>query len=148
MRKLFGLALFITLLDQVTKGYFIQFYQYGESRELIPGFFNFTLVYNTGGAFGLFAQSTKIFIALSVVTVVFLLFFYRKYSSKNQWIVWPLGLVLGGAIGNLIDRIRLGHVIDFLDFYIGQWHWPAFNVADSAICVGLVILALFIGRVK
>lgn len=148
MRKLFSLALFITILDQATKWFFAQALSYGESWKVIPGFFDLTLVHNTGGAFGLLSQKTSIFIFLSLVTVVLLLIFYRKYADANTWIVWPFGLVLGGAIGNLIDRIRLGYVIDFLDFYFKQWHWPAFNVADSAICVGLFVLALFIGKVK
>ncbi len=148
LRTLFSLALLLALLDQATKWLIVDRFYYGETLNLIPGFFNLTLVHNTGGAFGLFAQSTYLFIIFSIITIIFLFFFFKKYSVENPWIVWPFGLVLGGAIGNLIDRIRLGYVVDFLDAYAGNWHWPAFNVADSAICVGLGFLAIFIGRVK
>lgn len=141
-----GLSAFIALLDQGIKWWMTQFLSYGESKTVIPGLFDLSLVHNTGGAFGLFARHTFVFILLSVVTILFLLLFYRQYRISTPSVVWPVGLVLGGAVGNLIDRVRLGYVIDFFDFYAGPYHWPAFNIADSGICIGLAVLAFHIGK--
>lgn len=146
MRSLLGLGIFIALLDQVSKWIAGGQLNLGDSWVLIPGFFHLTLVHNTGGAFGLFSQKTIFFILLSVLTIVFLLWYFRRVAQKTPWLVWPIGMVLGGAVGNLIDRVRLGYVVDFLDFFVGVWHWPAFNLADSGICVGLAILAWTIGK--
>jgi len=148
MKGLLGLATLITLIDQASKWWITQFFTYAQSQEIIPGFFHLTLVFNTGGAFGLFSQKTSFFIILSIVTILFLLGLYRSYAKKTPAIVWPVGLVLGGALGNLIDRIRLGYVVDFLDFFVGEFHWPAFNVADSCICIGLGFLALLFAKEK
>lgn len=148
MRKLFGLAIFITLIDQASKWIASQTLDYGQSVSVIPRFFHLTLVHNTGGAFGLFAHKTSFFVLFSIVAIVFLLGFYRSYASQSSWIVWPVGLVLGGAFGNLIDRVRLGYVVDFLDFFVKESHWPAFNLADSSICVGLGFLIFIIGKHK
>lgn len=146
VKALFGLALFVALIDQTVKWLIVESFVLGESRTVIPGFFNLTLVHNTGGAFGLMARKTWLFIVLSIFTMGFLIWYYRRYRHKIGWVVWPVGLVLGGAIGNLIDRLRLGYVVDFLDVYVKGWHWPAFNIADSAICVGLLVLAFALGK--
>jgi len=146
MRSLLGLATFIVILDLGSKWWMSQVLTYSESISVLPGFFQLTLVHNTGGAFGLFANQTFVFVVLSIITIFFLLGLYRAYASKSKWLVWPIGLVLGGAVGNLIDRVRYGYVVDFLDFFVKDWHWPAFNLADSCICVGLGILAFYLGK--
>lgn len=146
MRALFGLAVLVAFLDQALKAWMLSVLELGQSQPVLAGFFHLTLVHNTGGAFGLFAHKTVYFVLLSVATIAFLIWYYRKYRQARPGIIWPVGLVLGGAVGNLADRLRLGYVVDFLDFFAGEWHWPAFNLADSAICVGLGILAFMIGK--
>lgn len=143
-----GTALAATALDQASKLAIMDFLTPGDRLAIIPGLFDLTLVFNKGAAFGLFAGvesnvarygllAVSTLIALSVLFVV-LLREYR-YDRFGQGVV---GLVLGGAVGNIIDRVRLGQVIDFLDFYWAELHWPAFNIADSAICVGVILLLI------
>lgn len=143
---LFGLLfLLVVILDQTTKLLALRAFEPGEIRSVIEGFFNLTLTFNRGVAFGLFADFgdgvRHLLLALSAVgalaAVVY--FFVREYGHDLVGRS-ALVLILGGAIGNIIDRVRLGMVIDFLDFYLGEYHWPAFNVADSAICVGVFVL--------
>ncbi|BHH82985.1 signal peptidase II [Desulforhopalus sp. 52FAK] len=133
--------------DQLSKLWIIDLFQLYESREIIPGLFNLVYVVNTGAAFSILADVDSpwrhyFFLAVGSIAIVGLTFLYRKLQLENKYYFIPIGLIVGGAIGNLIDRVRLGSVVDFLDFYVGSYHWPAFNVADSAICVGAV---LFIG---
>lgn len=141
-------ASFTTLIDQATKWAIVQLLSTGEQVEVIPGFFSLTLLFNKGAAFGLFAGiesdalrytllGLSTLVALSILGYVLLKDFCD--DVPGQCVV---GAVLGGAVGNIIDRVRLGEVIDFLDFYVGSRHWPAFNVADSAICVGVILLLL------
>lgn len=113
--------------------------------EVIRGFFNLTHVRNKGGAFGILGgegigSNSFLFIGISIVAIAFLLYIYLKVRSEKEKLFLPFSLIIGGAIGNLIDRIRLGEVIDFLDFIILSYHWPAFNIADSAISCGVVLL--------
>jgi signal peptidase II len=116
-------------------------------QEVIPltGFFNLVHVHNTGAAFSLFADQPGwqkgFFMAVAIVASGIILHLLRKTRGRPMF-AGALALVLGGAIGNLIDRVLYGHVIDFLDFYVGSWHWPAFNVADSAITLGAGLLIL------
>lgn len=141
-------ALLIVLFDQWTKILVISSFQYGETLPIIDSFFNLTYVRNTGAAFGFLANAhpsfrVPFFIAVPILAMVVLGFLYRDLPTDAKWRALSLGLVSGGAIGNLIDRIRLGYVIDFLDFhYRLDYHFPAFNVADSAICVGVGILLI------
>jgi signal peptidase II len=122
--------------------------------EVIPGFFNLTYIQNPGAAFGLFGNITEtlrlaILIGISLLAFVILIYMYVKVKEKDNLVLIPIAMIIGGALGNLIDRIRLQRVIDFLDFYMGRYHWPAFNVADSAITAGTMILVftiLFSGR--
>jgi len=146
-----GVSLLIALVDQLTKIMVVRNFEVGEVREIIPGFFNLILVYNPGVAFGLFADTEwayrQIFLlgtALIAVGIVFY-FFFVEYRSDSVARV-SLAMIFGGAVGNIIDRLRFGEVVDFLDFYLGSSHWPAFNVADSAICIGVVILIFRVPR--
>ncbi len=140
--------LFVIVFDQWTKFEVISHFEYGESLSLIANFFSLTYVRNTGAAFGFLATANPtfrvpFFLIVPIVAMVVLGFLYRDLPANAKWRAMALGLVSGGAIGNLIDRIRLGYVVDFLDFhYKNEYYFPAFNVADSAICVGVGILLL------
>jgi len=141
------LAVFICVADQVSKIYMTSILEIGQSIEVIPGYFNFTLVMNPGAAFGLFANlpSTIRRILLGVVTAVamtLVILLLRKEAKEDQLAKIALFMVIGGAVGNLIDRFRYDAVVDFLDVYWGSYHWPAFNIADSAISIAVVILLL------
>lgn len=137
----------VVLVDQITKEIVLRFLPLYENLEIIPGFFSLTHIRNTGGAFGLLAGKatglrTFFFLGVSAVAVAVLLYLHAKMAGGKRWVETAFALVLGGAVGNLIDRLRFGEVIDFLDFYVGSAHWPAFNVADSAISVGVAILCV------
>lgn len=138
-------ALFVIALDQVTKILILRNIEQGHSIEIIPGLFNLVLAYNLGAAFGMLADlqdgvrqlvlAGTTFLALMVV-FYFLLF---EYAGSRVGRI-ALAMIFGGALGNIIDRIRLGMVVDFLDLYVGERHWPAFNVADSSICIAVFLL--------
>ena len=135
----------VVLADQVTKKIIMASLALHESIKVIENFFNITHVLNPGGAFGFFATQSDmvrklVFLVISSAVAVFVVWFYSRVARTHVFLSWGLALIFGGAIGNLIDRFRFGHVVDFLDFYIGTAHWPAFNVADSAITVGVGIL--------
>ncbi len=135
------------LLDQATKLHILQTMRLHESILIIPDFFSLTYIRNPGAAFGLFASSSEwfrsVFIGLASLFALILLWTIFFRLPEDDWIgQLSVAGILGGAVGNLIDRLRYGEVIDFLDFYIGRYHWPAFNVADAAITVGVVFLLL------
>lgn len=116
----------------------------GESYDILP-FFHITYVENTGAAFSLGQNRNSFFIAASIVILMVLFFLKRQWEKiepENLKLKIGMALVIAGALGNLYDRIKLGSVVDFLDFFVGVHHWPAFNVADSAICVGAFLLAI------
>jgi signal peptidase II len=144
--KVFALTTIICLvLDQLTKIYIDSTFALYESVTVIENFFNITYVRNPGAAFGILADSSvriPFFISVSLIACVGILWYLRKIDAKDHWQHFALGLIFSGAVGNLIDRIRLGEVIDFLDAHWYGAHWPAFNVADSAICVGVAIMFL------
>ena len=143
----------IIVADQITKLVALDHLQLHESIPVIGGLLNWTLAYNEGAAFSFLSDAggwqrwffTILALVISVVLVVWL-----RRTSRSDWhTALPLSLVLGGAIGNVVDRVRFGHVVDFIDVYYGTWHWPAFNIADSAISVGavlLIVFGLFAGR--
>lgn len=134
----------VLLLDQLSKWYVISTFTLGQSRRVIEHFFHFTYVRNPGAAFGILADNQlrlPFFIGISIVAVIGILWYLRRTEDK-PWQQLALGLVFGGAIGNLIDRVRFQEVIDFIDVHWYNYHWPAFNLADSAICVGVGILLL------
>jgi signal peptidase II len=114
---------------------------------VIPGLFNLVHVRNTGGAFGIFGGEkgglgSYLFVAVSIIAIGSILFLFVKTREDEKTLSLSFSLVLSGAIGNLIDRLWYGEVVDFLDFYLLSYHWPAFNVADSAICFGIGLIAL------
>ncbi|MEI7851122.1 MAG: signal peptidase II [Kiritimatiellales bacterium] len=138
------LGLIVVLLDQLTKLWVRTSLIYGgEPQVVIPGFFNLVYVRNEGAAWGIFGGQMPILIILSIVVLILLAVYHRKVLNPTFDHRLALGLMVGGICGNLIDRIRVGYVTDFLDFYVGPYHWPSFNVADSAICiaVGLYMLS-------
>jgi len=113
--------------------------------EVIPGFFDLTHVRNTGGAFGIFSGrrgGTVFFVSVSFIALGALLFLLRRAGEDEKNLALSFSLVLAGAIGNLIDRLLYGEVIDFLEFYHASFYWPAFNIADSAICIGIGLMAV------
>ena len=145
MHKKWTLLLFIIslLLDQWSKGAILDaaFNPQNPVMELTP-FFNLVLVWNKGVSFGLFASQNQpvVLTVISAIIVIILLIWMIKNESKL--IAIALGLVIGGAVGNSIDRLRFGAVTDFLDFHLGTYHWPAFNIADSCIFIGVVLLCI------
>ena len=137
-----AIAAIIIVADQVTKALITKDFAFGEILPL-TSFFNVVLAYNTGAAFSFLADAggwQRWFFALVAIAASgTILYFLRKHRDEPRFCL-ALALILGGALGNLIDRILLGHVIDFLDFHAAGYHWPAFNVADSAITIGALIL--------
>lgn len=143
--RIFLIALVVIILDQVTKQWILSNFSRGEILEVVPGFFNLTLTFNPGMAFGLFASldsfTRTLILSVAVLFALLMVFFFLfKEYRRDTWAQGALALVVGGALGNVIDRFRFGSVVDFLDFYYKGYHWPAFNVADSAICVAVVFL--------
>jgi signal peptidase II len=146
MRKyFFFIAAAVLLLDRLAKWSVASNIPLHDSITIIPGCFHLTHVENTGAAFGLFAESTaqwKIgaLVSFSVIALMVVSALLWKHSHSLSTTTIGLSLILGGATGNLWDRMMTGHVVDFLDFYVGSYHWPAFNVADSAIVIGAILL--------
>ena len=151
-RGWFALAAAVIVADQIVKWVVLRAFAPGEQRVLTD-FLNLVLVFNKGAAFSLFAQApgwqTPLLSAFAIGAALVVAYFIVRNPDKKLFCL-GLALILGGAIGNVIDRLRFGHVVDFVDVHAFGWHWPAFNVADSAISVGAVILILegFIGREK
>ncbi|CAN5793423.1 signal peptidase II [soil metagenome] len=134
-----SVAAVVIAADQLTKEIIVREIGPGAARrsiEIIPGFFHFTFVRNTGSAFGLFQGQSAILMVLAMGAIVFLAAYYFRKARHDSLVGIALALQLGGAVGNVIDRIRYGYVVDFLDFP----RWPTFNMADSAITVGVVLL--------
>ena len=143
----FIVSLAVLLLDQWTKGIITRTFDVHQSSPVVGGLFDLTYVRNSGAAFGLFASvdsSLKAILLNSIAVIVFLIVsaYALRSSHKSIRLQVGLALILGGAVGNLLDRVRFGYVVDFLDFAISGHHWPAFNVADSAICIGVALLFL------
>ena len=139
-------SLTVFFLDQATKFIIFNHIRGKEPVTLIDGFFNISYVTNAGGVFGLFGESHEIirfilFLFFPIVCVFFIFMMLRETNQKFQ--ILALSFILGGAGGNYLDRVRLGYVIDFIDWHIKEWHWPTFNVADSFILTGISILAFF-----
>lgn len=134
----------VVLLDQASKAIILSSLPLHQSIPVIPGFFSLTFIFNPGGAFGfLSGQPSSLrhifFLGASSVAICFILMLYRKIPRTHTLLSAAFALIIGGALGNLIDRIRFEKVVDFLDFYLGKYHWPAFNLADSAISVGMAV---------
>ena len=138
------IAAVIVLLDQLPKIMVMQMFSYGQSKP-VTAVFNLVLAYNKGAAFSFLADGggwqRYLFSAIAIGAAIFIIYLLKRHAGQRLF-CWALALVLGGAVGNLIDRIAYGHVVDFLDFHVAGWHWPAFNVADSAICIGAVMFII------
>ena len=139
-----GLSLILLVLDQITKIYFNTQFQYGERVNVLP-FFDFTLLFNRGAAFSFLASEEGwqrwFFVGLGTIASVVIVWILRRHTSQPRFCL-ALSLILGGAVGNVIDRLVYGHVVDFLLFYWRNWYYPAFNVADMGIVCGAVLLVL------
>lgn len=145
-------ALPVIVLDLLTKELVMRLMTYGQSIPVVPGLFNLVYYKNPGAAFSIFSSGgilrTLFLIGSSVVALIVIGVLLRQ--SAGRWMTVALSLIAGGAAGNLIDRVRFGWVVDFLDFYAGGYHWPAFNVADSAITVGvgMALISYYIAEKK
>lgn len=147
-KRLFAVAGLVVILDQISKAIIIGYVTLYHSIDVIPGFFSIVHIRNPGGAFGFLAGQHEgirnvVFIFFVALAAGIVLYLFRKTPESHKFLSIGFALIFGGAIGNLIDRVRLNGVVDFLDFYVGNFHWPAFNIADSAITVGI---ATFIGH--
>lgn len=144
MLQWLGLAFILLLADQFTKVLILGYYHLGESTY-VTSFFNIVRVHNSGAAFSFLAGGSGwqrwFFVGIAVAAVVFILFMLRSHAGQRLF-SFAMACILGGAIGNVIDRLLHGYVIDFLDFHLRNWHFPAFNVADSAITIGAACLIL------
>ena len=143
----------IVIADQVTKAIVDRTMSLHESIPIIEGFFNLTYIRNTGAAFGIFSGSHEVFrrpflIGVSVLAIGFIFVMLKRLRDDATGLTMALAFILGGAIGNLIDRVVYGEVIDFLDVYWADYHWPAFNVADSFITIGVTITLFYLIRAK
>ena len=142
------LSLLVIVIDQFTKHFALAELQPSMSRPVISGFLDWTLAFNSGAAFSFLADADGwqrwLFAALAIGVSLILAFWLARTPRADWRNAAPLALIIGGALGNLIDRLRLGHVVDFIHVhYRDQWNYPAFNIADSAICVGAVLLIVF-----
>ena len=135
----------VILLDQVSKWLAVTQLRPFQEHPVLPSF-NISLVYNNGAAWSLFSDASGwqrwFFTVVSAAVSAMIVLWMRKLARTEQWTCVALALILGGALGNLIDRLRIGQVIDFIHLYYDRFHWPVFNIADSAITIGAVILAL------
>ena len=129
-------ALIVIFLDQLTKFLIRKNFQLNESLPIIKNVFHFTYITNTGSAFGLFKGINPFFILFSIAVIMVIFYYIQKIKGNERLLQFAVGLLLGGTIGNLIDRLVYGHVIDFIDFRI----WPVFNIADSAVTVSVILL--------
>ena len=143
MTKWLGVSLLVVIFDQLTKFLADSQLNYAEPLALLPSF-NLTLLYNPGAAFSFLSDASGwqrwFFVTVSLLASVFLVLWLRKLKPEQKLLALALALVLGGALGNLIDRLLLGHVVDFIQVYYKTFYWPAFNIADSAITVGAALL--------
>ena len=140
--RLLWTAFAILLADQVTKKLVVSLMGVGESLDLLGPAVRFTRTENTGAAFGIFRGRSVLFVAISALACVAIVVFLREIARLRRVEQVGFSLVLGGALGNLVDRVRLGAVVDFIDIGVRDLRWPAFNVADSAIVVGVAVLAV------
>ncbi len=141
----------VLVLDQGTKWWVHKSMALHQSIAILPNFAHLTYIRNTGAAFGFFAETQSswrmfFFILISIIAISAILYLMKKLPPKRNGQVVSLSLVLGGAVGNLIDRLRWGEVIDFIDLHWSRYHWPAFNIADSAITIGVILLLILMSR--
>ena len=149
----FLLAGVLVVIDQVTKGIVAGKVALYQSIPVIPGFFNITRIHNKGAIFGTFSQTgnSLVFILLtaaSLAALALVVYYFFKTPASDKLMKFALTLIMAGALGNQFDRLVRGHVVDFLDFYIGRAHWPFFNAADSCITVGACLMLVVLFRRK
>jgi len=147
------LALVLVVLDQVTKNVVARTVDLYESVPVIPGFFNITRIHNRGAIFGTFSQTKSdvvfaLLTAASIAALALVVWYFFKTPASERLLKVALTLIMAGALGNQFDRLVRGHVIDFLDFYVGSAHWPFFNAADSCISIGAVLMLASLFRRK
>ena len=135
----------VVILDQITKLLVVNRIQQGEVLQIIPNFLNLVLTYNKGIAFGLMSNLPDVWRQIAIngstlLAVVVIVYFLCRHYKNDSIAHFAIAMILGGAIGNVIDRFFYGQVVDFIDAYYSTWHWPAFNIADSAVCMGVFIL--------
>jgi signal peptidase II len=138
----FSAALLIIVLDQLAKFLIKSNFQLNQSIPVIKNVFHLTYITNTGSAFGLFKGINLFFVFFSIAVIIAIFYYLRQAKEKEKIVVFSIGLLLGGTIGNLIDRISYGAVIDFLDFRI----WPVFNIADSAVTISVILLIIMLWK--
>jgi signal peptidase II len=148
-----GWAGVIVVVDQLTKAIVDRSMALHQSISIVDGFFSLTYIRNTGAAFGLFSGSHEVFrrpflIGVSVIAIGFIVAMLKRLRADALGLATALAFILGGAVGNLVDRIFYGEVIDFLDVYWSTYHWPAFNIADSCITIGVAITFYYLMRAK
>ena len=140
------LSAIVVLVDQITKLLAVKHLLGRPPVVVVPGFFDFSLVYNTGAAFGLLNKAegwqNVFFIAVATLVSLFLVVSLSRMNRSDTQIAIAFALILGGAVGNVIDRIQQGYVVDFIHWFYQDWHWPTFNIAASAITIGAVLLVL------
>lgn len=149
----FGIALLIVAADQITKYLVTVWIPLHSVSEVVPGFVNLVHVRNPGAAFGIFSDSQSIltrwfFVCISIAAVTIIGWLILTDEDTDSYLLMGYALFVGGALGNLIDRIRFGAVIDFLELYVNSFHWPAFNVADSALCAGTALFFIHVLSAK
>lgn len=143
-------VLAIIAIDQYTKYLIVTNMSLWETKTVIDNFFYITSHRNRGAAFGILQNQQVFFIIVTSIVIIFLIYYMYRYHRDEPNVVWAFSFILGGAIGNLIDRIRMQEVVDFLHFQFGEYHFPIFNIADSAVCigVGLMVLVTFFEKEK
>lgn len=143
MLRFLWLSLLVIVLDQASKLWMVANFDDYQVMEILP-VFNLTLVYNTGAAFSFLADAggwqKYFFISIAVALSAYMIVWLYRLQAHEKPMAWALALVIGGAIGNLIDRVYLGKVVDFIQWHWQDWYWPSFNIADSAIFIGVMIL--------
>ena len=141
-RQALAVAIAALLIDQASKSFVLSHLQLGQP-EAVFSFLNWLLLFNPGAAFSFLAQGSGwqryFFTVLGLIAALYIIFLLRK-TQGDKTLSWALSLILGGALGNVLDRIHYGAVVDFIDLHYSSWHWPAFNVADSAICIGAALI--------
>lgn len=142
MKKLFGIAFITVLLDQLIKNGLLFFMNYGQSITIIKNFFNITLIGNTGAAFSILSSNTILLIIISVVVLNVLYFFFIKGKTLTDFEQASYGLLVGGIMGNLIDRVLRMQVVDYLDFNIFGYNFPVFNLADIVIVISMILIVI------
>lgn len=144
MFRFLWITLAVVVADQVTKYFALKHLM--RSEIAIAPFLNFALAFNTGAAFSFLSDAggwqNLFFVGVAAVVSIIILFMIRRLGANDLQVAVALMLVLGGAVGNVIDRVRFGYVVDFIDVYYQSWHWPTFNIADSAITIGAILLIM------